>query len=600
MDKVKSCEVKKTTFIWNVRYPIFSPACDICSPSFSVDAHGITRYCLNFVSKRELQGYTFNYALHLKKHELDCEPNAVVFNLKVTVTGSNMDDDYVLEHVKFSNNTVLLLEKSIVVNTINFRNDYNVTFCLEVEPDDNFLEKDDLWACNNEDLELLSKDIAKALDIKEFCDLTFRSIEGKPVKLHKVIFECRYPNFAKALGLFENPKQEYNLEIDFKGICVLLQYLYSGKICVSKSTYGVHELLKRAKLFHLQHLLYPIPRIVHASTTVPLKSGSFVWLIPESNLDSDDEILTNNFCCDDFLEWTKLRIIFYTRENANNESCIGFKIQRTEQTRKLHVMCIIEVENNELFLKSFEHRFETDREFVIYPFMTETQINEHRTSLLVHGFLKLRFELRIYDLNEVNEYDMVQYLEINGWQNSSTVINLWALRKDLARLYLNASFSDITIQTGQLLIPAHKVILSTRSPEFSRILQEDFPENATIEINNYDEETVLQILSYIYFGEVNSESKNFEWAANLYRASHEYQLVYLTQKCVSYIEAILDELNIYTVLVLADDYQDEYLKGCATSFVLTHYRDISGTENWKKIETERPHLLLGILNIVLG
>lgn len=599
MAKVKCCDLECTTFIWKIKYPFLFTDCNVCSPSFSLDSCGVTRYYLNFVSKKRDEGI-YNVSLYLKKHEWDCDPGTVILNFKISITGYQLDENYSLDHVNFLRNSETIFQDEIsIMNVGDYTTKSDIKFNIDIEPDMNFEEMENFWTCNYEDLESLSSDITRLLRTKQFSDLTFRSIDGKPVRLHRTIFASRYSTLANSLDLLNNPKQEYNLGIDMEGISVLLNYLYSGKINIEDSKFGLLELLNRAPLYHFQHILFSEPRIVHASTSVPLKYGSFIWIIPKFSEIKNDTYIVNCLCCDNLLAWTRLRILLYIRENAHDERCIAFKIQRMGQNGKLLALCKMSILGEEDYSETFQLFFESQRELVIPSFIRVRQIEERENSFLTNDTLRLRFEVTLSNLEEVSEYDSVRCLEVERGQFPSISMNLWAFRKDMGHLYLNSAFSDITIKTGELLIPAHKVVLSARSPVFCRNL-ENGVENSTIIINNYDTDTVVNILSYIYCGTVNSESKSFEWAINLYEAANEYHLIQLKYKCTQFIETLLSPNNISRVLELADECNDSSLQECAHTFIIAHFYEVLQSNEWIGLMNEKPYLTTPIVKEYLN
>ena len=73
--------------------------------------------------------------------------------------------------------------------------------------------------------------------------------------------------------------------------------------------------------------------------------------------------------------------------------------------------------------------------------------------------------------------------------------------KAFRELWLDQNFSDVTLATedgGQ--IAAHKVILSTSSPLFKRLLQRNSNSNPLLYLMGIQLTEVEQLLSYIYLG----------------------------------------------------------------------------------------------------
>ncbi|GFS95678.1 hypothetical protein NPIL_130671, partial [Nephila pilipes] len=82
------------------------------------------------------------------------------------------------------------------------------------------------------------------------------------------------------------------------------------------------------------------------------------------------------------------------------------------------------------------------------------------------------------------------------------------LSNDLERLLdlKNASFADVHLKCGSVAIPAHKNILSMRSPVFSAMFSSEMKETLQNEVNitDVDVPALRMMLKYVYTGKVEN------------------------------------------------------------------------------------------------
>ncbi|GBM97267.1 hypothetical protein AVEN_75795-1 [Araneus ventricosus] len=133
------------------------------------------------------------------------------------------------------------------------------------------------------------------------------------------------------------------------------------------------------------------------------------------------------------------------------------------------------------------------------------------------------------------------------------------LKAALRYLQNEATLSDVCLQIGTKLYPAHKNILCSRSPIFSRDIQGNI-----IEINGMDQNTLRRLLQYIYTDTVGD--LQFENALDLFKAAADYQLFDLKDKCSDFLITNLSKTNVRDMLSLAIKYQGEKLEMAAREF----------------------------------
>ncbi|GBO15394.1 Protein maternal effect lethal 26 [Araneus ventricosus] len=168
---------------------------------------------------------------------------------------------------------------------------------------------------------------------------------------------------------------------------------------------------------------------------------------------------------------------------------------------------------------------------------------------------------------------------LHSGDNSS--LSVEALEEDLQWLYTDGFLSDVKLKTNSKIFPAHKIILSTRSPVFKAMFTSNMKEKSSkiVDIEDMDDDTVHRMLFYIYTADV--EDLQWEGALKLYVAADKYEILTLKMKCSAYIAANLNPNNACDALVLADLHQDVKLKSTVQKFILRNDQVIINSKNWE-------------------
>ncbi|GBN29123.1 Speckle-type POZ protein [Araneus ventricosus] len=155
------------------------------------------------------------------------------------------------------------------------------------------------------------------------------------------------------------------------------------------------------------------------------------------------------------------------------------------------------------------------------------------------------------------------------------------MANDLKSMYSDGIFSDTELRTSTQTFPAHKSILSARSPVFRRMFSSDMKEKSSgrVDIIDLEDDTVHRMLLYIYTDTL--EDLQLENACKLYAAADRYELLSLRSRCSSFLKDNLCPTKVCDVLALADRHQDDNLKSCVQDFILVHDKEVFGSQEWK-------------------
>ncbi|XP_055931357.1 BTB/POZ domain-containing protein 9-like [Argiope bruennichi] len=116
-------------------------------------------------------------------------------------------------------------------------------------------------------------------------------------------------------------------------------------------------------------------------------------------------------------------------------------------------------------------------------------------------------------------------------------------------LFLSEELSDVTIlvqssSQSQWRYPAHRLVLSSQSSVFRRMLESNFSEKSTgsIIIADIKPKIIELLLGYMYRGRVSLQ--NWRDGLELLRAAHKYQVEPLVQFCSRFLENMISISNV--------------------------------------------------------
>ncbi|XP_015917662.1 BTB/POZ domain-containing protein 3 [Parasteatoda tepidariorum] len=119
-------------------------------------------------------------------------------------------------------------------------------------------------------------------------------------------------------------------------------------------------------------------------------------------------------------------------------------------------------------------------------------------------------------------------------------------------LFKSEEFSDLTIivksnNGGRWRFPAHKLILSSQSPVFRLMLENEFCErkNGEVVIEDIEPHIVEMLLMYVYCGK--SVLENWLDARDLLCAAHKYQIDPLVNYCARFLESVITINNVCNI-----------------------------------------------------
>jgi len=124
-------------------------------------------------------------------------------------------------------------------------------------------------------------------------------------------------------------------------------------------------------------------------------------------------------------------------------------------------------------------------------------------------------------------------------------------------------------------LPAHKFILSLRSPVFRAMFQAEMSEAATSEvlIEDFDAPVMQEFLRFLYTDRLDRSALE-RYAEQLLAAACKYQVPGLESLCENHLCASLGVHNVVSVLYLSDLYNAEQLKARALHYIAHNAKEV--------------------------
>ena len=165
------------------------------------------------------------------------------------------------------------------------------------------------------------------------------------------------------------------------------------------------------------------------------------------------------------------------------------------------------------------------------------------------------------------------------------------------QLMESKSQSDIIIHVKQKKFEAHKLILSTRSPVFLAMFENNHTEKKTntVKIEGIEPTVFAEVLRFIYTDEVENLD---ELAAELLAAAERYMLDFLKAKCEAYLSEKITVETCAELLLLADLHSADRLKKMVLDFFRFRIAEVAETASWQQLMKSANPLLFRDISMV--
>lgn len=167
-------------------------------------------------------------------------------------------------------------------------------------------------------------------------------------------------------------------------------------------------------------------------------------------------------------------------------------------------------------------------------------------------------------------------------------------QRDFLKLFETGDQADVSFNVQGEVIPAHKVILTTRCEYFQAMFNSGLEESESKEITVPDiDPKVFKALLYHIYSDIKPKFVG-ESTMALLSAADKYGVNHLKNQCENLLCDYLNANNIIEILLLAETHHCSKLMERAKSVFAIHVEVLKSQKKWKKL-TASPSLLLQLL-----
>ncbi|XP_015908467.1 speckle-type POZ protein [Parasteatoda tepidariorum] len=291
----------------------------------------------------------------------------------------------------------------------------------------------------------------------------------------------------------------------------------------------------------------------------------------------------------------KFEIEFYLSGRTEEDGFVTMVMRKSDK-KPLFLKCSVTLLDRvglptEAIKTSVEHTFTNE---VTLNLMPKSKLLQDRKLYENDGMLTFQIELSISDgTTESCITELYQVPRDKEIEQDATPADL---KKDLRHLYLERKFTDVQLSVGDGIFPAHRNVLSARSPVFQAMFEQDMCEskNGVVHITDIDSNTLDRLLMFIYSDTL--DDLECESAFQLYSAAEKYFVEKLKVECEKLLIRKLSSERVLEILLFADLHNAENLKSKAEECVVKNATRIIATEEWEEFVNVNPSLASKIVN----
>nr|XP_042904610.1 speckle-type POZ protein B isoform X1 [Parasteatoda tepidariorum]XP_042904614.1 speckle-type POZ protein B isoform X2 [Parasteatoda tepidariorum] len=367
----------------------------------------------------------------------------------------------------------------------------------------------------------------------------------------------------------------------FKRKSFLWWRFHCGKIAKDSLTWNKDILTIQCQMYTMQER----PNCV-ARTKIEVDRASFIWQItlPESK----------SFLMDRIFSLSETSMYEISAADAPNDF-IGLRVRKLKDDSSSPKLLngkisFLNHEGEKILWLNVQYLFpSTDKNdvWVLPSFIAKKTIindkNNHMNGVTFTLFC---------EFSEPNGRVLSDIVSTND-PNSMKLSNVLTMRDDLRKMFADLEHSDVELRADNMSLPAHKFLLSARSPVFRAMFHhQDMLENQSnvVEISDVDPKTLKSFLEFLYTGSVDIIDD--ESTLELLIIADKYQVLSLIDTCYKFALSALSLENACKILYLSDLLNLKLLKDNAVDFVVKHFNEIFKSCEWSEYIEKNPSLLL--------
>ena len=155
--------------------------------------------------------------------------------------------------------------------------------------------------------------------------------------------------------------------------------------------------------------------------------------------------------------------------------------------------------------------------------------------------------------------------------------------KNVHKLHQKEEFTDVTLQSGDVQIQCHRVVLAVGSDYFKAIFRCGLQKNAsdTVELT-MEPEILSSIVDYMYTGDIELTVDN---VGSLVKACDILQLDALKDRCEDFMMTQVDVTNCCRFYSLSQLYQPHKVPRKAKGLMLTEFKTLAFSDQFKELSS---------------
>ncbi|GFW14638.1 speckle-type POZ protein-like [Trichonephila clavipes] len=243
---------------------------------------------------------------------------------------------------------------------------------------------------------------------------------------------------------------------------------------------------------------------------------------------------------------------------------------------------IINLKGKTIRKKSIKERLSIESHLGWITFCRRSFLVDNANKIMNDGNLILNCTLEIFQERAIMNAETEDDYE----QENKTVLES---AQNMKQLLQENYFYDITFKIDGKTFKAHKAILSTRSRVFKTMFESPLAMNSEeIEISDIREETLTEMLNFIYSGEISF--LDVKTAMELYYAADKYELDSLKNICARVMVGNVEPDNVIDILLLSYRHSNYELEHACVTFIARNALEIQGKAEWVELMKKYPEL----------
>ena len=173
------------------------------------------------------------------------------------------------------------------------------------------------------------------------------------------------------------------------------------------------------------------------------------------------------------------------------------------------------------------------------------------------------------------------------------------LGSDLEAMFRSGSLSDVVLVVEGREIPAHRVILASRSTVFRAMFEHNTIESkeGRVDITDCTTEAILAMVNFMYSDAAPQFDDATFSSSELLMVAEKYDVQGLKRVCEQELLTKMDFKTAARTLQVAHDHNAQLLKQLTLEYISGNLDKVMATDKWKEVTRSRQDLMQLVLNL---